>query len=66
VYDDPAYAEVRERLHRELDQIRLKYGDSDSLSRHYIDVFLDDVERDGIYGVNQAKLREILAKRKKE
>ena len=64
VYDDPAYAEVRERLHRELVQIREKYGDSDSLSRQYIDVFLDDVERDGIYGVNQAKLREILSKRR--
>ena len=64
VYDDPAYSEVRERLHRELDQIREKYGDSDSLSRQYIDVFLDDVERDGIYGVNQAKLQEILKKRR--
>ena len=64
VYDDPAYAEVRGRLHRELDQIREKYGDSDSLSRHYIDIFLDDVERDGIYGVNQAKLQEILKKRR--
>ena len=64
VYDDPAYADVRERLHRELEQIREKYGDSDSLSRHYIDVFLDDVERDGIYGVNQAKLQEILNKRR--
>jgi len=66
VYDDPAYAEVRERLHRELEQIREKYGDSDSLSRQYLDVFLDDVERDGIYGVNQARLQEILDKRKKE
>ena len=66
VYDDPAYAEVRERLHRELTQIREKYGDSDSLSRQYLDVFLDDVERDGIYGVNQARLKEILEKRKKE
>ena len=66
VYDDPAYAEVQERLHRELEQLREKYGDSDSLNRHYIDVFLDDVERDGIFGVNQARLGEILAKRKKE
>ncbi len=66
VYDDPAYADVQERLHRELEQLREKYGDSDSLNRHYIDVFLDDVERDGIFGVNQARLDEILAKRKKE
>jgi arylsulfatase A-like enzyme len=66
VYDDPAYAEIRGRLHRELEQIREKYGDSDSLSRQYLDTFLDDVERDGIYGVNQARLKEILEKRKKE
>ncbi len=64
VYDDPAYGDVRERLHRELEQIRARYGDSDSLNRHYIDVFLDDVERDGIYGVNKAKLQEILDNRK--
>lgn len=66
VYGDPAYAEVQGRLHKELDQIREQYGDSDSLSRQYIEVFLDDVERDGIYGVNEAKLQEILAKRKKQ
>ncbi|HSR60124.1 MAG TPA: sulfatase [Robiginitalea sp.] len=66
VYDDPAYAEVRERLHRELEQIREKYGDSDSLNLKYIDVFLDDVEQRGIYGVNQARLREILDKRSKD
>ena len=47
-------------------QIREKYGDSDSLSRQYLNEFLDDVERDGIYGVNQARLKEILEKRKKE
>lgn len=66
VYGDPAYAEVRERLHRELEQIREKYGDSDSLNLKYIDVFLDDVEQRGIYGVNQARLREILDKRSKD
>jgi arylsulfatase A-like enzyme len=64
VYDDPAYAEVRERLHREMEKIREKYGDSDELSRQYIKVFLDDVEKDGIFGVNQEKLDELLDKRK--
>ncbi|MBC2839523.1 sulfatase [Robiginitalea sp. SC105] len=63
VYDDPAYTEVRDRLHGELEAIREKYGDSDSLSRRYINTFLDDIEKDGIFGVNQEKLGEILKKR---
>jgi len=64
VYDDPAYAEVRQKLHTELEEIRKKYGDSDELSNRYIKVFLDDVEKDGIFGVNDEKLQEILEKRR--
>lgn len=66
VYDDPAYAEVRNRLHEELKEIRKKYGDSDELDQEYIDSFMDDVEKKGIFGVNQKKLEEILAKRSKK
>jgi len=64
VYGDPAYAEVQEELHRQMEQIREKYGDSDELSRQYINTFLDDVEEDGIFGVNQEKLDELLKARK--
>jgi len=63
VYDDPAYAEIREDLHARLEQMREKYGDSEELSQQYINTFLDDVSKDGIFGVNQEKLKEILAKR---
>lgn len=66
VYNDPAYAEIQFKLHEELKEIRKKYGDSDELSQHYIDVFLDDVEENGIFGVNQNKLDEILNKRNKK
>ncbi len=65
-YDDPEYAEVQERLHTELDQIREKYGDSDSLSQHYIDVFMDDVQENGIFGVNEQRLDEIIEKRENQ
>lgn len=65
VYDDPEYAEVRKRLHEELEKIRIKYGDSDALNQKYIEVFLDDIEKDGIFGVNKDKLNEILEKRQK-
>lgn len=60
VYDDPAYAEIRKDLHARLIKIREKYGDSDALSQKYIDTFLDDVSRDGIFGVNKNKLEDIL------
>jgi len=43
--------------------MREKYGDSEELSQQYINTFLDDVSKDGIFGVNQEKLKEILAKR---
>jgi arylsulfatase A-like enzyme len=64
VYGDPAYSEIQEKLHKELIEIRKKYGDSDELSEQYLNTFLDDVERDGIFGVNQEKLNELLEKRK--
>lgn len=63
VYDDPAYADIRQDLHKRLEQMREQYGDSEELSRQYINTFLDDVERDGIFGVNKEKLQEILEKR---
>lgn len=63
VYDDPAYAEIREDLHARLEQMREKYGDSKELSQQYINTFLDDVSEDGIFGVNQEKLNKILEKR---
>jgi len=63
VYDDPAYADIRKELHTQLEKLREKYGDSEELSQQYINTFLDDVSKDGIFGVNQEKLNEILEKR---
>ncbi len=39
VYNDPAYAEVVKKLHKELDELRVKYGDSDELNQKYIDLY---------------------------
>lgn len=64
VYDDPAYAAIREKLHKELEEVRKKYGDSDELNQEYIETFMDDVEENGIFGVNEKKLKEIIEKRK--
>ena len=64
VYNDPAYTAVKEKLHKELETLRKKYGDSDALNQQYIDVFMTDLEQKGIYGVNKEKLQQIIEKRK--
>ncbi len=38
VYNDPAYAGVRENLHKRLDELRAKYGDSDENNQKLIDM----------------------------
>lgn len=39
VYNDPAYANVVEKLHEELDEIRMEYGDSKELDQHYMELY---------------------------
>ncbi len=41
VYDDPAYADVREELHRKLSDLRNHYGDSDELDQKYLKAYLE-------------------------
>lgn len=36
VYDDPAYAGIRQELHRKLDSLRMKLGDSDEATRSFL------------------------------
>ena len=39
VYQDPAYSDVREELHKELEELREKYQDNDSLTQQFIDEY---------------------------
>ncbi len=39
VIDDPAYADVREKLEKELAALRVKYKDSEELDQYYIDLY---------------------------
>ena len=39
VYDDPAYADIAAKLHKELEQLRIKYKDSPELDQKYIDIY---------------------------
>lgn len=37
VYNDPKYKEVQEMLHSRLEELRVKYGDSDALNQYFIE-----------------------------
>jgi len=38
-YDNPEYAEVVKELHQKLDDMRVKYGDSEELDQKFIDLY---------------------------
>jgi arylsulfatase A-like enzyme len=41
LYGKPEYAAVQVQLHKKLEELRLKYGDSDELSQKYLKSFLE-------------------------
>lgn len=41
IYDDPAYAEVREMMHKRLEELRTYYGDSDALNDQFLKEYLE-------------------------
>ena len=67
VYDDPAYAEIRADLHKQLDDMREKYGDSSELSQEYIEKYLDYIQENNSYngGKNTELIDKIFEERKK-
>ncbi len=40
VYGDPAYAEVREMLHKRLEELRIQYGDNDENNEKFLQAYL--------------------------
>lgn len=44
VYDDPAYSEIQKELHVQLEELRDKYGDSDSLNQNFIKEYDEKVK----------------------
>ncbi|EON78290.1 Arylsulfatase [Lunatimonas lonarensis] len=49
VYDDPTYAEIRAKLHADLNGLRDKYGDNSEISQRYIDEYLDYLKKQGSF-----------------
>ena len=45
VYDDPEYSTIREMIHKKLEELRTKYGDSDELNQAFIQKTLDFQKR---------------------
>lgn len=45
IYNDPSYADVQKDLHNQLDQLRKQYGDSDTLSKKFIDEYNEKAKK---------------------
>lgn len=41
VYNDPAYADIRQILHKRLEELREYYGDSDELNKMFLEAYLE-------------------------
>ncbi|WP_420841174.1 sulfatase [Aquiflexum gelatinilyticum] len=65
VYQDPAYAEIREDLHKRLEALRAKYKDNSQLSQRYIDDFMKDAADGKVFGVTKEKVEAIKERRSK-
>jgi hypothetical protein len=44
VYGDPAYADLQEDLHDQLEELREAFGDNDSLNQHFIEEYKEKVK----------------------
>ena len=45
IYGDPAYADVQADLHKQLEELRVKYQDSDSLNQKFIEEYNEKVKK---------------------
>ncbi len=45
IYGDPEYAEVQEELHKQLEELRIKYEDNDSLNQQFIEEYNEKVKK---------------------
>ena len=64
VYVDPDYQNIRIQLHKDLDNLRAKYKDNDSISQGYINRLIGDVTQGKIYSLSAEKAKELQEKRK--
>lgn len=48
VYNDPAYADVQQDLHRQLEDLREKYNDNDALNQRFIEEYNEKVKNNPV------------------
>ena len=41
IYNELAYAEIQKMMHKRYDEMREKYGDSDTLDKQFIDSYVN-------------------------
>ncbi len=46
VYDDPTYAEVRKEMHKKLEEVRAKYGDTDEMDQKQLERYLKAINKE--------------------
>ena len=47
VYNDPRYAGVQKMMHKRLEELRIKYGDSDANDQRFIKLYLEGMKKGG-------------------
>jgi arylsulfatase A-like enzyme len=47
VFDDPAYAKVVDKMKKDLEEIRMKYGDSEELDQMFLNKYLEKINNIG-------------------
>ena len=59
-YNDPAYSEIKKKLHQRLDELRVQYGDNEKISQKYIDDFMPLAKKGQVFGVDKNILDGII------
>ncbi|MBW3469465.1 sulfatase family protein [Arthrospiribacter ruber] len=60
VYNDPEYADIKNKLHEDLKDMRKKYGDSSQISQRLLEEYLRQFEKKGAEGFKDEQLQKIL------
>lgn len=69
VYKDPAYSEVKEDLHLQLEELREVYGDSEALNQHFLEEYNKKVEKNPLieyWKFTPAERQKLLQKRQED
>ena len=55
IYDDPAFTEIKNQMHKRLSKLRIKYGDSDEMDKMHLDRYLGAINAGKVWGIKEWK-----------